>query len=93
MPELQNTTERALIACSLWLHIGFIGAAASAAGLLRLFEGETNWPLAVGLALSGGALAAVTWRRARTVLEHAERASAVSIPPWRNAHGQINRLG
>jgi hypothetical protein len=78
MPQLQNNTERALIACSLWLHIGFIGAAALAVGLLQLFDGEPEWLSVLALAFSGGVLAAASWRRARTVLEHAERTSAVA---------------
>ena len=93
MPERQNNTERALIACSLWLHIGFIGATALAVGLLQLFDGEAKWSSALALALSGGVLAAASWRRARTVLEHAERSSAVSVHPWKDTHAQINRLG
>jgi hypothetical protein len=93
MPDIQNITERALVACSLWLHIGLIGAAALAVGLLQLFDGETKWLSALALAFSGGALAAASWRRARTVLEHAERSSTVSVHPWKDTHAQINRLG
>jgi hypothetical protein len=78
MPEFQNNTDRALFACRLWLHIGFIGAVALAAGLLQLFDGEGKWLWALALALSGGALAAASWRRALTVLEHAEWASTVA---------------
>jgi hypothetical protein len=78
MPQLQNNTERALIVCSLWLHIGFIGAAAMAVGLLQLFDGEPERLSALALVFSGGVLAAASWRRARAVLEHAERTSAVA---------------
>jgi hypothetical protein len=74
MPQLQNHTERALIACSLWLHIGFIGAV----GLLQLFDGEPEWLSVLALVFFGGVLAAASWRRARTVLEHAERKSGVA---------------
>jgi len=90
MPDIQNTSERALVACSLWLHIGFIGATALAVGLLELLGGETKWLSALALALSGGVLAAASWRRARTVLEHAERSSNVSSHPWRDNHAQTN---
>jgi hypothetical protein len=78
MPQLQNNTERALIACSLWLHIGFIGAAALAVGLLQLFDGEPEWLSGLALVFSGGVLAAASWRRARAILERAERTSAVA---------------
>ena len=78
MPQLQSNAERALVACSLWLHIGFIGAAALAVGLLQLFDGEPEWLWVLALVFSGGVLAAASWRRARTVLEQAERTSAVA---------------
>jgi hypothetical protein len=78
MPEFQNNIDRALFACRLWLHIGFIGAAAIAAGILQLFDGEGKWLWALALALLGGVLAAASWRRALTVLEHAEWASTVA---------------
>jgi hypothetical protein len=78
MPEFQNNTDRALFACKLWLHIGFIGATALAAGLLQLFDGEGKWLWALALALFGSVLAAASWRRAVTVLEGAEWASTVA---------------
>jgi hypothetical protein len=73
MPKLQNNIERALVACSLWLYIGFIGASAVAVGLLQLFDGEAKWPFALTLAFSGGLLGAASWRRGLTVLERADR--------------------
>jgi hypothetical protein len=78
MPQLQNNTERALIAYSLWLHIGFIGAAALAVGLHQLIDGEPEWVSALALVLFGGVLAVASWRRALTVLGHAEWASTVA---------------
>ena len=77
-PELQSNTERALVACRLWTHIGFIGATVLAAGLLQLFNGEGKWFWALALALLGGVLAAMSWRRALTILEHADWASTVA---------------
>jgi hypothetical protein len=77
MLESQNNTERALLACSLWLHVGFIGAATAAVGLLQLFDGAPRW-LALAVVFSGAGLAAASWRRARSVLGHAERASTVA---------------
>jgi hypothetical protein len=73
MPELENNTERALVACSVWLHIGFIGAVALAAGLLQLFDGKATWLSALALAFSGGLLAAAGGRRGWSVLKHAGR--------------------
>ena len=77
-PELQSNTKRALVACRLWIHIGFIGATALAAGLLQLLDGEEKWLWALALALLGGVLAAASWRRALTILEHADWASIVA---------------
>ena len=74
----QNNTDRALVASSLWLHIGFIGACALAAGLIQLFDGETTWLSALSLGFCGAALAAAGWRRGRSILERAERMSVVA---------------
>jgi hypothetical protein len=79
--DLYSNAGRALIASSLWLHIGFIGASVLAVGLLQLFDGEANLPWALALAFSGGLLAAATWHRGLTVLQHAERASAATDAP------------
>ena len=78
MPELENNTERTLVACSVWLHIGFIGAVALAAGLLQLFDGKATSLSPLALAFSGGLLAAAGWRRGWSVLKHAGRESAVA---------------
>jgi hypothetical protein len=78
MAQLESSTHRALIASSLWLHIGLIGASVLAVGLLQLFDGEANWPSPLALAFFGSLLAAATWRRGLTVLSNAERASAAA---------------
>lgn len=78
MAESRCSTQRALTACSVWLTVGFIGASALAAGLVQLFNGELEWLSALALALSGGMLATVGWRRSRSVLQHAERVSPVA---------------
>ena len=72
----KNRTDHALVACSLWLHIGFIGATALAVGLLELSAGGVAWLSALTLAVSGGALAAASWSRGRTVLDQDEQAGA-----------------
>ena len=77
--ELQRDADRPLVACSLWLHVGFVGAAALAVGLLQLFDGETAWLSALALAFSGAVLAAASWLRARSVLEDAERVSSSAV--------------
>ena len=67
--ESRNKTKRALLACGLWLRLGFIGASGLAAGLILLFDGSLEPLWALALAVGGGVLAAFSWWRARTVLE------------------------
>ena len=88
MPELREDIDRAVVVSSLWLHTGYIGAVAVAAGLIQLFDPGTSWLAAVALAVSGGVLAAASWHRGRTVLEDAERALAVAT----NAPSTVTRL-
>jgi len=81
MPELRRSNDpldRAVVVCSVWLHAGYIGAVAAAAGLFQLFDPETSWLAALALAVSGGVLAAASWHRGRTVLEDGERAQALA---------------
>jgi hypothetical protein len=81
MPKFNSSAERQLVACSLWLHIGFIGACGVAAGLLLLLGGEANWPWALCLVSFGGALAAIGWRRGLIVIEYPESPPAVVTQP------------
>ena len=78
MARSQNSTERALVVCSLWLHGGFIGASALGVTLLELSDGESRGLWALWLAFFGGALAAACWRRGLTVLDRADRASVIA---------------
>jgi len=73
---LRRKAGRALVESGLWLRIGFIGASGVAAGLIQLFDGEVKPLSALALAVGGGVLAAVSWWRARTVLENADGATA-----------------
>jgi hypothetical protein len=72
-PELPKHAWRALVACALWLHIGFIGALCAAAGLVLLAGGEMATLPALCVAIVGGAIALVAWRRGRSVLERNDR--------------------
>jgi hypothetical protein len=78
MRNTQAKPAHALISCSLWLQIGFIGASALAAGLLKLFDGGWTWVWSLALAIAGGVLTAASWRRSRIALVHAGWASATS---------------
>jgi hypothetical protein len=77
---MPHNTERVLLACSLWLRIGFVGASALAAGVLALLSGETSgqweWLSALALVFFGGLLAAASWGHARVLLGDAEQVSA-----------------
>lgn len=63
--------ERALVACSLWLYVGFIGAAAFGAGLILHFGADAGGAATLAVAIGGGVLALGSWARARAVLEQA----------------------
>jgi hypothetical protein len=76
MPASQDGNQRALVACGLWLLIGFIGATVLAAGILRLFETPASWLSALTLVACGGIVAARSWRCGRAALEYAERRPA-----------------
>ncbi len=53
--------DRALLACSVWLYLGFIGAAAFGGGLILLFEAQANAALALAIVIFGAFLAPVSW--------------------------------
>jgi hypothetical protein len=73
-----NHAHRAALACSLFLHAGYIGAATVAAGLIQLLAGEASGLSALALTFFGGLLAAASWRRARIVVERVDRARAAT---------------
>lgn len=78
IPKPDATTGWALLACGLWLRVGYIGVSATIIGLSQLFGGGTT-PLApLGLVLGGGALAALGWRRAHSALQHADPPAATT---------------
>lgn len=69
-----NGTQRAILACSLFLYTGHIGAATVAAGLIQIFAGATS---GLGLVVFGGILATASWCRAWTSVAARNRASVV----------------
>lgn len=77
-----------LVACGLWLRAGFVGASALAGGVVALFTGEGNPVSMTAIALSGGALAVVGWRRARHLLDRvdspAPQPSTAALPVGRH---------
>ena len=73
MKYFQGNPGRAVLACSLFLHAGYIGAVTVAAGLIELVAAEGNWLWALALIVFGGILATASWRRARTIVERADQ--------------------
>ena len=69
---MHHDNERALVASSLWLRIGFIFGSVAGGGLLALFNGDADWLSGLALAFLGGVLAAASWRYARTLLGDSE---------------------
>lgn len=76
--ESRNDTKRALLACGLWLRLGFIGASGFVAGILLLFDGSLAPLSALALAVGGGVLAGFSGWRARSVLDLADAATTVT---------------
>lgn len=68
--------ERALVACTLWLQVSFIGMSILAAGLIEAMADEPSLPKALTLVTAGPLLVAIGWWRGRAVLVRAERAAA-----------------
>jgi hypothetical protein len=64
-----RASERALLACSMWLYLGLIGAAVCGSGLILHFGAEAGGAATLALAIAGGVAAAACWMRARVVLE------------------------
>ena len=85
-PELSRKARRALVACGLWVRIGFIGASGAALGLAQLLDGTMRPLPALALLVGGGVLAAVSWWRGHVVLDTADKpadetARTAEMPP------------
>jgi hypothetical protein len=87
MLELRNDNGRALVACGMWLRVGFIGVTGAAGGLRQLFDDRPAWASALTLLFFGMVLAVAGWWRGRRLLGHAERPDRVSSA--RTAPGKL----
>jgi len=76
--DLSKRARRALVESGLWLRIGFIGASGVAAGIIQLLGAEAKPISALALAVGGGVLAVLSWRRAGNVIESADQATPVT---------------
>lgn len=81
MPDSRKHVARARIVCALWLLVGFTGATALTAGMLRLFDGGPGWALSAALAACGAVLAFGSWRHALIVLEGRASPSRIATNP------------
>ena len=64
-----DSSQRVLFRCSLFLHLGYVGAVAVAAGLIQFLADEAIGPLSLALVVFGGLLATASWRRAWAAVE------------------------
>ncbi len=80
--EMRTKGGRAVVAFGLWLRAGIIGASGLVGGLIQLLGGEAKPLSALALAVGGGVLAAVSWRRVRAALDTAggEAAASAAAP-------------
>lgn len=79
----------ALFVCGLWLRAAFVGASGFAIGLIQLIDGGMKPVSALALAIGGGALAVVSWWRARAALDPAAEAGSSAAP----ARGPVRSHG
>jgi hypothetical protein len=75
--DLSKSARRALVESGLWLRIGFIGASGFAAGVIQLLGNEAKPISALALAVGGGVLAMLSWRRALANLDSADQPPSV----------------
>jgi hypothetical protein len=76
--DLSKSARHALFESGLWMRVGFIGASGVAAGIIQLLGGEVKPISALALAVGGGVLATLSWRRAGAVLESAEQRTSIA---------------
>ena len=68
-PELRGKTPWPLVASSLWLRLGFVGAVGAVVALVELYQGEADVLAALAWIFGGTWLAAASWRRAKVLLD------------------------
>jgi len=81
-----------LLASSMWLYLGFIGAALFGAGLVALFDGAPHF-IALALAIGGAVAAPLCWLRARLAIDRAPRRSRSVRDASFLAGPEVTRLG
>jgi len=86
-PKPDAATRRSLFACGLWMRAGFIGASATAVGVIQLFDGDWSMLTALSTLTAGIALAAFCWGRAHAALgPQPEAAAQITVATPAAAH-------
>ena len=81
---MNRRARRSLVWSGLWIRIGFIGASGVAAGIIQLLGGEVKPISALALAVGGGVLATLSWRRAGAILDGADKPASAAPPTGRD---------
>src|ERR1700674_5857740 len=81
--ELRGTTPWPLVASRLWLRLCFVGATGAVVALIELYRGESDLLAAFAWIFGGAWLAAVSWRRAKVLLDRLDRLEDTpeAVPP------------
>jgi hypothetical protein len=85
-PKLNSASRRSLLACGLWMRAAFVGASATAVGVIQFFNGEWSALSALSTAAAGIALAGVSWSRAHAALSGADEPATLSAATPVAAH-------
>ena len=95
-PELRGKTPWPLVASSLWLRLGFVGATGAVVALIELYKGEADLLAALAWIFGGAWLTALSWRRAKILLDRLDgvdgAAEAVAIVKIAKARMRIQNL-
>ena len=81
-----------LLASSMWLYLGFIGAALFGGGLVALYDGAPH-VVALALAIGGAVAAPVCWLRARIAVDRVPQRSRSVRDASFLAGPEVTRLG
>jgi hypothetical protein len=85
-PKPDAAMRRSLLICGLWMRAGFIGASATAVGVIQVFDRDWSLVSALSTAFAGILLAAFGWRRAHAALGSQPKAPKLPIATPAAAH-------
>jgi len=83
--------DRALIAASLWLRLGFVGLIVCVGAVVALAQGWPHVLEAIALIAAGSWLVLFSWRRANAALGLIDESDPDAPPAWRrNSTGAVH---